>query len=71
MLPDIDGWELLARLQSHPQLQDVPIIVCTILPQEQLALNLGATAFIKKPISRTELLSKLDHLLDPSLSESG
>jgi CheY-like chemotaxis protein len=71
MLPDIDGWELLTRLQSHPQLHNVPTIVCTILPQEQLALNLGATAFMKKPLSRTELLSKLDHLLDPSLPESG
>jgi CheY-like chemotaxis protein len=70
MLPDVDGWELLGRLHTHPQTHDVPIIVCTILPQEQLALNLGAAAFMKKPVSRTELLSVLDHLLDRPLIES-
>ncbi len=63
MLPGMDGWELLGRLREHPQTRDVSIVVCTILPQEQLALNLGAAAFIHKPVGRTELLSTLDHLL--------
>jgi CheY-like chemotaxis protein len=70
MLPDVDGWELLGRLHTHPQTHHIPIIVCTILPQEQLALNLGATAFMKKPVSRAELLSVLDHLLDRPSIES-
>ncbi len=71
MLPDIDGWELLGRLQSHPQLADTPIIVCTILPQQQLALNLGATAFLQKPVSRADLLLTLARLLGPPSTGSG
>jgi CheY-like chemotaxis protein len=63
MLPDIDGWELLGRLNEYPETGDVPVIVCTILPQEQLALSLGAAAFIPKPVSRSELLATLDRLL--------
>jgi CheY-like chemotaxis protein len=63
MLPDIDGWELLGRLHEHPQTRDIPMIVCTILPQEQLSLSLGATAFVRKPISRQSFLSALDHQL--------
>jgi CheY-like chemotaxis protein len=64
MLPEVDGWELLGRLNGHPQTCDIPIVVCTILPQEQLAFNLGAEAFIPKPVSRSGFLSVLDHLLE-------
>ncbi len=60
MLPLVDGWELLGRLRAHPSIRDVPVIVCTILPQEQLALALGAAAFLRKPVSRAALLAALD-----------
>lgn len=60
MLPGIDGWELLGRLREHPALRGVPIIVCTVLPEEQLAFALGAAAFLRKPLSRALFLSTLD-----------
>jgi len=60
MLSGVNGWELLGRLRAHPQTRGVPVIVCTILPQEQLAMTLGAAAFIRKPVSRLGLLSVLD-----------
>lgn len=63
MLPNIDGWDALGRLREHPRTQHVPIIVCTILPQEQLALMLGAAAFLRKPVSREQLLAVLDQQL--------
>jgi len=60
MLPGVDGWELLGRLREHPATRGIPIIVCTILPQERLAMTLGAAAFLRKPVSRTTLLAALD-----------
>jgi CheY-like chemotaxis protein len=63
MLPGIDGWELLGRLREHPQIGTAPIIVCTILPQEEFALTLGAAEFLRKPVSREALLSALDQAL--------
>lgn len=60
MLPDVSGWEVLARLREHPATRAVPIVVCTILPEEQLALDLGAAAFIRKPFTRRKLLATLD-----------
>ena len=45
LLQDIDGWELLGRFRAHPRLGDKPVIVCTILPQRDLALSLGAAGF--------------------------
>jgi CheY-like chemotaxis protein len=66
MLPGIDGWELLGRLREHPRTRSVPVIVCTILPQERLALTLGAAEFIRKPVGRGALLAALDRQLGPS-----
>ena len=71
MLPGIDGWELLGRLREHPKMHDVPIIVCTILAQEQLASVLGAAGFIRKPVSQTALLATLDLQVAPQAKESG
>jgi CheY-like chemotaxis protein len=66
MMPQQDGWALLGRLREHPRTRRIPIIVCTILSQEELALALGAAEFIRKPVGRTELLSALDRQLDLS-----
>jgi CheY-like chemotaxis protein len=59
MMPGIDGWELLGRLRNHPRTGDIPIIVCTVLPQEELALSLGASAFMRKPVTRQALRGEL------------
>lgn len=71
MLPGMDGWELLDRLREHPATAPIPIIVSTILPHEQLALTLGAAAFLRKPVSRATLLATLDALTAPSYSDGG
>ena len=57
MLPGIDGWELLGRLQYHPTTQGVPVVVCTVHPQHQLALSLGAKGFLRKPTTRQAFLA--------------
>lgn len=62
MLPGMDGWDLLGRLRGEPNLHHVPVIVCTILPQDQLAYSLGADSFLRKPVSRDEFLLVLDRV---------
>lgn len=59
MLPEVDGWEVLSQLREHPATRGVPVIVCTILPHDKLAFALGAADFLRKPVSRGELLSVL------------
>lgn len=60
MLPHVDGWELFGQLRTHPVTCTIPVIICTIMPQEQLALNLGACDFIRKPVSRLDFLTVLE-----------
>jgi CheY-like chemotaxis protein len=64
MMPEQDGWSLLGQFRENPRLEGVPIIVCTILPQEQLARTLGAADFIRKPVSRAQFLATLDRRLE-------
>ena len=60
MMPSIDGWEILARLRHHPETSSVPVIVCTVLPESDLARVLGATGYLTKPVSRRRFLEALD-----------
>lgn len=60
MLPGIDGWELLRRLRADPATADIPVIVCTVLPQKELAFSLGAQDFIPKPATGEEFRAALE-----------
>jgi CheY-like chemotaxis protein len=63
MLPDIDGWDLLTRLHEHPALRTLPVIICSVMPEEQLALALGARGFLAKPVARPAFIAALDAVL--------
>jgi CheY-like chemotaxis protein len=63
MMPSVDGWELLGRLRQHPLSTQIPIIICTILSQKEMALMLGANGFVRKPITRQTFLDGLDRLV--------
>jgi CheY-like chemotaxis protein len=60
MMPEVDGWEVLGRLRQNPVTAHIPIIVCTILAQSELATFLGASDFLRKPVSRDSFLAALD-----------
>lgn len=60
MLPGMDGWDLLGRLKGNPATQKIPVIVSTILPQESLALMLGADDFLQKPFTQAQFLAVLE-----------
>jgi CheY-like chemotaxis protein len=62
MMPEIDGWDLLSQWNHHPATQHIPVAVCTILPQQELASVLGAALFIQKPIEQEYFLRALETL---------
>lgn len=59
LMPDTDGWALLGQLKSDPATASTPVVVCSVFNDPQLALALGAAAFISKPVSRAQLLRAL------------
>lgn len=60
MMPQVDGWRLLGRVRQHPNSSALPVIVCTVLPQRDIALDLGASGFLQKPVTRQRFLAALD-----------
>ncbi len=66
MMPQMDGWRLLGRLRQHPVIGRVPVVVCTIVAQEELALTLGAAACLRKPVTQEAFLAALDRQVGAS-----
>jgi CheY-like chemotaxis protein len=62
MMPSRDGWEVLQALSSHPRTRHIPVVVCSVLKEADLALSLGAAAFLPKPVSQAALLAALARL---------
>jgi len=59
MMPTHDGWEALQNLKHTPATADIPVAVCSILNEPELAYSLGADDYIKKPVTQKELLALL------------
>src|SRR5437016_10697175 len=63
MMPKVDGLQLLERLKSDEQFQDLPVLMVSSMPPEEAtvkALGLGAADFIAKPFRVKELLARVE-----------
>jgi CheY-like chemotaxis protein len=59
MMPRQDGWEVLMRLKAREESRTIPVIVCSVLSEPQLAASLGADAYLTKPVTQQALLQAL------------
>ncbi|MDD5308164.1 MAG: response regulator [Deltaproteobacteria bacterium] len=65
-MPIMDGLKLIKRIRSDAVHRDVPIIIVTTEGSQedrQRALQLGANAYITKPIQAPQVISKVKELL--------
>lgn len=58
-LPNTNGLELLKKIHEHPNTKNVPVIVCSIEPEEQKAFMMGAVEYFVKPINYNYLVEVL------------
>ncbi|GAB4489543.1 MAG: hypothetical protein Fur0016_06840 [Anaerolineales bacterium] len=63
MMPEIDGWSVLQELKADSQTRNIPVIICSIIEDEEKGFSLGAADYLVKPISQEDLLGSL-HLLN-------
>ena len=54
------SWELLRRLKSDTETNNIPVYVVTVVDNQQKALSLGADGFHAKPVDRSWLLNQLE-----------
>ena len=55
MMPDLDGWSVLAALRQNPELADIPVIMVSIVDEHRRGIALGAAGYLTKPIDRERL----------------
>ena len=65
MLPDVDGWRLLMRLHEDPATRSIPVIICSVVQEEDLALSLGAVRYLPKPVQPRAFIQVLDQVFPP------
>jgi CheY-like chemotaxis protein len=59
MMPRQDGWDILQTLKRQPETRAIPVVVCSVLHEPQLALSMGASGYIAKPVNQAEFLKVL------------
>jgi signal transduction histidine kinase/CheY-like chemotaxis protein len=64
MMPDIDGWTVLAAIKGDPELHDIPVILMTIVDEQNRGYSLGATDYMVKPVDRDRLAAVLRSMCD-------
>mgnify|MGYP001435544111 FL=1 len=62
MMPEMDGWQVIKALKSNPATSEIPVIVCSILEDEEKGFNLGAADYLVKPFLSEDLLNALNRL---------
>ena len=58
-LPDMDGWTVLDRLKHDPETRHIPVHILSADDEQQRSLQLGAIAYLQKPLSPEALTNAL------------
>ena len=65
-MPKLNGYEVIQGLRSRTQTQQTPIIVMTTRAGDkhrQMALNIGATSYIAKPVEERALIQEIERMI--------
>ncbi len=62
MMPEMDGYEVLARLQANPERKHIPIIMISAVDEIESVVKcveLGATDYLPKPFNAVLLKARV------------
>ena len=60
MMPQMDGWSVLAQLKADPELATIPVVLVTFVDEPALGDSLGAAELIPKPVDWNRLSQVVD-----------
>lgn len=69
LMPSEDGWDILQELKTDPATSGIPVVVCSVLGNAQLARALGAERILRKPIDEASLLTAVTAILSRQHSQ--
>lgn len=70
LLDGQNGWTFLQELKTDAATCNIPVLVVTVINNEQQALALGADGFLIKPLDGLPLLRKLNTLINQGQSQT-
>ncbi|MFH1523519.1 MAG: GAF domain-containing protein [Chloroflexota bacterium] len=62
MMPGRDGWAILTELKNNPSTRNIPVIICSILEENDKGYAFGASDYLVKPILQEDLLNALGRI---------
>jgi adenylate cyclase len=65
LMPDLDGWTVLAAIKGDPALADIPVVLLTIVDEKNRGYSLGAAEYLVKPVDREKLTQTLRRVCGP------
>lgn len=74
MMPEVDGWQILAALRNQPGTADLPVIMLTAkdsLQAKVAGFTLGADDYVAKPFAVQELRCRISAVLRRTRKTTG
>jgi CheY-like chemotaxis protein/two-component sensor histidine kinase len=62
VMPDLDGWTVLAAIKGDPALASTPVVLMSIVDQKNRGYALGAADYLVKPVDRAKLVETLTNI---------
>lgn len=63
------NWALITEVKKHSNSRTIPLILCTAQDERRRGLELGAAAYLTKPVLPATLLETIHTLLMPSSTQ--
>ena len=54
-LPGMSGWALLNKIKADEKLNHIPVHVMSAMDRQQLGMDMGASAYLRKPLDKKDL----------------
>lgn len=62
MMPKKDGWQVIRDLKQNESTRNIPIIICSILEEEEKGFSLGASDYLVKPFAQDDLIKAIHRM---------
>jgi PAS domain S-box-containing protein len=67
IMPGTDGWQVLHELKADPATARIPVVPLTIVDNRALGFQLGAAAYLLKPLDAVEVREALNRIIGPTV----
>jgi CheY-like chemotaxis protein/signal transduction histidine kinase len=55
VLPKLSGWDVMSELKSDPLTRDIPVIITSVLDNQERGMCMGAFRYLVKPVKESDL----------------